>query len=151
MNRPKSARPVHPIRVIIVLVVSLLVVLLSGLVASTSTSIKTPRHVNTRSPHGKPTAGQEAVEALRRGQHSGPVIYLQDSQSLPVTHVGEGGARRNLAAEGAEPLSMATGDFDEDGITDLVVGYGAPGGGAIALHRGNLDAFAPQSEESFQA
>lgn len=51
----------------------------------------------------------------------------------------------------AQPLSMVTGDFDEDGIGDLVIGYGLPKGGSIAFLRGNLDAHAPQSRESWLA
>ena len=42
-------------------------------------------------------------------------------------------------------------DIDSDGVADLLVGYSAPGGGVIAVHRGNLDAFAPQSDASLQA
>jgi large repetitive protein len=95
--------------------------------------------------------GQLAVEALRQGPHSGPVIYLQDSEGLPVNHVGVTTASRSFASGDARPLSMTSGDIDEDGIADLVVGYSVPGGGAIVVHRGNLDAFAPQSQESFQA
>src|SRR5262249_31086988 len=37
-----------------------------------------------------------------------------------------------------------------DGVQDLVVGYGTKTGGIIAIHRGNLDAFAPQSQASFE-
>ena len=37
--------------------------------------------------------------------------------------------------------------MDEDGIPDLLVGYA----GHISIQRGNLDAFAPQSDASFQA
>src|SRR5262249_54028549 len=40
---------------------------------------------------------------------------------------------------------------DGDGIHDLAVGVSTATGGVIALHRGNLDAFAPQSEASFWA
>src|SRR5258708_39047926 len=60
------------------------------------------------------------------------------------------GAAQILGGGQAQPLSMAKGNF-VDGIEDLVVGYAAPGGGIIAFHRGNLDAFAPQSDASFQA
>ena len=47
------------------------------------------------------------------------------------------------------PLSLAAADFNEDSVNDLAVGYAAPGGGIVALYKGNLDAFAPQSHESF--
>jgi hypothetical protein len=60
-------------------------------------------------------------------------------------------ATQDFVAAQPQPLSLINGNFDGDGIEDLVVGYDAPGGGAIALHRGNLDAFAPQSQESWLA
>ncbi len=102
----------------------------------------------------------------------GPKIWLQDGQRLPVTHVGATGGAANrtsmamqnadaqvnndravqaLAGGQAQSLAMAKGDVDQDGFEDLVVGYAAPGGGIIAFHRGNIDAFAPQSDASFQA
>ena len=56
-----------------------------------------------------------------------------------------------LIAGQAQPLSMISADVDGDGIGDLVVGYSTPNGGTIAVYRGNLDAFAPQSDASFQA
>ena len=52
-----------------------------------------------------------------------------------------------IASAGAQPLSLTTGDVDEDGIADLLVGYA----GHISIQRGNLDAFAPQSDASLQA
>src|SRR5215831_8687176 len=76
-----------------------------------------------------------------------PKIWLQDNRPLSVTHVGPAAAIMGSA----QPLSMVSADFDEDGVQDLVVGYSTPGGGVIAWHRGNLDAFAPQSDASFQA
>jgi hypothetical protein len=56
-----------------------------------------------------------------------------------------------LASGQAVPLAMVSGDFDHDGFSDLAVGYSAPGGGIVAIHRGNMDAFAPQSQESWLA
>src|SRR5262249_36565557 len=56
-----------------------------------------------------------------------------------------------LTSGQASPLSLASGDFYQDGIASLVVGYAAAGGGVLTLHRGNLDAFAPQSTQSWQA
>src|SRR5262249_8741646 len=69
----------------------------------------------------------------------------------PVPDTGAAAAKGSGGLEGIaapQPVAMAQGDFDGDGIADLVVGYSA---GFIAVHRGNLDAFAPQSDASFQA
>jgi len=46
---------------------------------------------------------------------------------------------------------MVAGDFDEDGVGDLVIGYGLQKGGTIAFLRGNLDAHAPQTQASWAA
>src|SRR5271163_1847291 len=51
--------------------------------------------------------------------------------------------------EQARPLTMVSGDFDEDGVNDLAVGYGLEEGGSIALFRGNPDAMAPRSSASW--
>ncbi len=56
-----------------------------------------------------------------------------------------------FSGEQPRPLAMVSGDFDEDGVADLVIGYGLEKGGSIALLRGNLDAIAPQTEESWLA
>ena len=61
-----------------------------------------------------------------------------------------------LAAETASawtkrPLAMVAGDFDEDGVGDLAIGYAISSGGSIALLHGNLDAHAPQTQESWLA
>src|SRR5438552_620020 len=80
---------------------------------------------------------------------SGPHIYLGESNKLPVTYLGDTSAIESLTGGDARPLSMTSGDFDGDGVDDLLVGYSTSQGGIIALHRGNLDAFAPQSKESF--
>src|SRR5215467_10837358 len=79
----------------------------------------------------------------------GPKIWLQESQPLTVTHVGP--AAGGMIGGSAQALSMVAEDVDRDGVQDLLVGYSTPGGGVVVLHRGNLDAFAPQSEASFQA
>ena len=65
----------------------------------------------------------------------------------------EGHRRLNLQFQGEkpQPLSMVSGDFDEDGVNDLVIGYGLQQGGSLAFLRGNLDARAPQTKESWAA
>jgi Right handed beta helix region len=47
-----------------------------------------------------------------------------------------------------EPVPVASADFDEDGIPDLVSGSGTGSSGAIALHRGNADALYPNTPDA---
>ena len=70
---------------------------------------------------------------------------------MPANYVGDARAKAFLESGRAEPLSLVSGDFDADGVQDLVVGYATSDGGVLAIHRGNLDAVAPQSKESFDA
>jgi uncharacterized repeat protein (TIGR01451 family) len=80
-----------------------------------------------------------------------PHIYLQEGQSLKVNHSGDTAAVQAMQTGKAQPVSIASADVDADGVADMVVGYSAPDGGIVAVYRGNLDAFAPQSHESFLA
>ncbi|HJX84302.1 MAG TPA: VCBS repeat-containing protein, partial [Candidatus Angelobacter sp.] len=80
-----------------------------------------------------------------------PRVDLQNGRALSANHSGDQAAVQALAAGRAQPVSMASEDVDADGVADLVVGYSAPGGGIVAVYRGNLDAFAPQSHASFLA
>src|SRR5215471_7035493 len=92
------------------------------------------------SPSGAPVSGTS----------TGPRIWLQSNQPLPVVH-RDAATKSPVGMQGAQPLSMTSGDIDADGYEDLIVGYRAAGGGLISVHRGNVDAFAPQSDASFQA
>ncbi len=47
-----------------------------------------------------------------------------------------------------QALSLASGDVDGDGFPDLLSGYASDGGGAIVLHRGNQEAWAPSTPAS---
>ena len=94
--------------------------------------------------------GSYLFAAALQAPARGPKIWLGDNQAVPVKPIGPGLAQ-SLAAGQAQALSMATADVDGDGVADLIAGFSAPGGGAIVVHRGNLDAFAPQSDASFQA
>jgi len=56
-----------------------------------------------------------------------------------------------FSQEQPHPLAMVSGDFDEDGVQDLVIGYGVADGGSIVLLRGNREAIAPQTEAGLRA
>ncbi|HEY6248330.1 MAG TPA: choice-of-anchor D domain-containing protein [Candidatus Angelobacter sp.] len=104
--------------------------------------------------------GQTAASSSTRPT-SGQRIWLQENQLLPVQHVASGLSKGQgmmtvepgvLTGLGqSQPVSMAAGDVDGDGFEDLVVGYSSGGRGFISIHRGNMDAFAPQSDASFKA
>ncbi|MBZ5491805.1 MAG: DUF11 domain-containing protein [Acidobacteriia bacterium] len=99
------------------------------------------------------TVALAAPIQVPQAQPTGPKIWLGERQQLPMQAGGAsaGAALLNghaaVAPAGAQPLSLTTGDVDEDGIADLLVGYS----GHLSIQRGNLDAFAPQSDASFQA
>jgi CSLREA domain-containing protein len=78
-------------------------------------------------------------------------LYLQEEKPLTLTYVGNPASVHSLTSGLAKPLSLASGDFDGDGVEDLIAGYAVPKGGLLVIHRGNLDAFAPQSQKSMQA
>jgi hypothetical protein len=115
-------------------------------------------------------SGNAVPQQNGQQQQHGPKIWLQDSKRLATTFRGGASsiargsvgidatnlAQNNavallIAAGQAQPLSMLKGDFDQDGIEDLVAGYSTSMGGAIVFYRGNLDAFAPQSDASLRA
>jgi uncharacterized repeat protein (TIGR01451 family) len=87
-------------------------------------------------------------DAVRATEASGQ-IYLTSPVSAAAHYAGSEAEAAALEAGQATPLSMAVADVDGDGVADLIAGYGTAGGGALAVYRGNLDAFAPQSSESF--
>jgi CSLREA domain-containing protein len=49
------------------------------------------------------------------------------------------------------PLAMVSGDFDEDGTPDLVLGYSRAEGGILQLLNGNPEAIAPRTETGWLA
>ncbi len=77
--------------------------------------------------------------------------YPALGQRITVSDTPQQSRTMRLQFSGEEPraLSMVAGDFDEDGVGDLVIGYGLQKGGTISFLRGNLDARAPQTYESW--
>src|SRR5438876_2251583 len=90
-------------------------------------------------PHD--TAAQKSVDEALPGQSSvQTVVNLSQPVELPTKYTTTSRAQRVLAATGGvQPLSLASADFDEDGMPDLISGYGGGNGGILTIHRGNVD------------
>jgi len=87
-----------------------------------------------------------AVPAIRAQQlnRTGSFLNLKESLTVHSRYFGDSFAAQSLAGGSAKPLSLATADFDEDGMPDLVSGYATAGGaGAVSIHRGNVEALWP--------
>ena len=98
--------------------------------------------------HFRPTRSDRFQQvALHSANRGAPYINLRDGESVASNYVGDSFLARSLRENEAQPLALATGDFDEDGMPDLISGYAAPTGtGIIALHRGNVDALWPYGD-----
>src|SRR5262249_214655 len=74
---------------------------------------------------------------------------LKDGRELIVSYVGESRLVSQMQSGNARALSLASADFDGDGIPDLAAGYSLePSGGVVAIHRGNPDAIYQNSAEA---
>jgi len=92
-----------------------------------------------------------SAQAAKNAPGSEPVVHLKAVSTLTDSYSGPEDAVQALRSGQATPLSLVACDVDGDGVTDLIVGNGVPGGGGIlTVHRGNLEAFVPQSEETFK-
>jgi len=74
------------------------------------------------------------LHAAGRGN---PWINLRDGYDLPTVYTGAANLEQSLSQHIARPLTLAAGDFDKDGMTDLVAGYADSYGGMLCLRRGN--------------
>jgi hypothetical protein len=68
-------------------------------------------------------------------------VHLRSDAVSPVTS--------DSAPTGLTSRALASADFDEDGVPDLVTGYANPAtGGTLSIQRGNVDAIYPNSPEA---
>src|SRR5260370_4632031 len=98
---------------------------------------------------------QIAVQAAGRGR---PLMNLGDGHDLITAYSAMSDKLQfvesdlaQLVAQ-AQPLALAAGDFDEDGVPDLISAYtgsaGVPPASFITLHRGNVDSIYPNTREA---
>jgi CSLREA domain-containing protein len=90
-------------------------------------------------------AKRVVVKAAGRGN---PYISFEDRIELSTSYTGAPAMQSLLKANAAEPRALASADFDEDGVPDLICGYARAGGGIITMYRGNVDSIFPNSPEA---
>jgi hypothetical protein len=74
------------------------------------------------------------------GNHRTRYLNLKPAATVPTRYTGETAAARSFRGPQTRALSTTTGDFDEDGMPDLVSGFSTAAGGAVTVHRGNVSA-----------
>jgi PKD repeat protein len=88
--------------------------------------------------------------SLKASAQGRPWISLGDGREVITGYSGSQELVEALDQNSALPLSLASADFDEDGVPDLVSGYEGPKGGIITLHRGNVDSIYTNTPEANQ-
>jgi len=146
----------HVLGVTIIFVVALILIqslsLLRGRTASGDLRPKPKAQASRTTP--VPARVSEQI-TLHAAGHGGPWINLQDGHDLLTAYTGTSGLESVIERNQALPLTLASGDFDEDGVPDLVSGYGcascsttlglSEASGLLTLHRGNVDAIYPNT------
>jgi VCBS repeat protein/all-beta uncharacterized protein/S-layer family protein/BACON domain-containing protein len=107
--------------------------------------------------HAQKTAGHAFDKAtlseqvnVRAAGRGNPLVNLSDGRAIITSFSGDQSLKQALETDSARPLSLASADFDEDGVADLVSGYGGPTTGIITVHRGNVDSIYPNAPEAKQ-
>jgi VCBS repeat protein len=85
--------------------------------------------------------------SLRAAGRGNPWVNIEDGRDL-LTEYADVQFNKLISEGGARPLSLTSADFDEDGVPDLVGGYGGDSGGLIVLHRGSIDSIFPNGDEA---
>ncbi|MBX7221352.1 MAG: fibronectin type III domain-containing protein [Blastocatellia bacterium] len=92
----------------------------------------------------KVAARQELVREQQAGrvtarvvEENGPWVHVAPGTSLPTHMTGTAGLVQSLSNGAIRPLALATADFDEDGVPDLLTAGMAPETGMLLLYRGN--------------
>jgi hypothetical protein len=75
-------------------------------------------------------------------------VSLGNGRDLLTTYQGPDQLQQALRENQAAPRSLASADFDEDGVPDLVSGYAYDGRGIVTVHRGNVDSIYPNAPDA---
>lgn len=97
-----------------------------------------------------PLARLSSHASIKVSHVNNRTVNLSDGHDLLTSYVGPQELTNALEQNLVETLSLATADFDEDGVPDLVSGYAYNGRGIVTLARGNVDSIYPNAPEAKQ-
>ncbi|HEX3086578.1 MAG TPA: hypothetical protein VHP99_18730, partial [Pyrinomonadaceae bacterium] len=93
------------------------------------------------------TSRSERVTVHLAERQTSYLTLSGDAAAVPTDYTSGTGVKE--LAEGTVAHGLASADFDEDGVPDLVGGYtGSSAAGVVTLQRGNVDAIYPNSPEA---
>jgi hypothetical protein len=98
----------------------------------------------TTDPRQEPTV----VQSSQNGLATQKGLATFEASRVTGEYATPEGNRISLDALGAKPLSLTTGDINDDGYPDLAVAYASGGTGMVAIHLANPEAFSPQLPSS---
>jgi hypothetical protein len=97
--------------------------------------------------HAGAQTGAASAPALLHAANTGnSAISLRDGAAVVTNYSGNAAASSALMQRQARPVSLNSGDFDEDGVPDLVAGYSTGSGGILSIQRGNINALWPYGD-----
>src|SRR5262245_13984493 len=79
-----------------------------------------------------------------------PWVTLRDGYAAPIEQAGSSILLDQMKDNQALPVSLASADFDEDGVPDLVAGFASSSRGALSLLRGDADSVFPNTREAIE-
>lgn len=82
--------------------------------------------------------------------NSGPMAESRRPSDAKPPSVNQSATRAVNPDSLGHSLSLASADFDEDGVPDVIVSAGSGFHGHVILHRGNIDSIFPNSPAAFQ-
>lgn len=86
--------------------------------------------------------------SVHAGGRGNPWINFADGRDVLTSYSGPAALTLALQQNLVQPLALASADFDEDGVPDLISGYSHSSTGIITCMRGNVDSIYPNSPEA---